>query len=108
MREVGSGPRDWQTARTQLARERLMLQLERGEKEKRLVPIDEVSVTLHAFCDAFKRRFMAIPPKIAARVAAESMPAKCQLIMQAEIIEMLTDLSEAKIVPIEPKADDAA
>jgi hypothetical protein len=107
MREVGAGPRDWQAARTQLMREKLaLLRMQRLERAGALVPEKEM-IEVHSVVWRWVRdRMLAIGVKLAPRLAAESRPAGCQLLVEVEIRQALEDASRLEIVPGKAKGNE--
>jgi hypothetical protein len=94
------GGKNWQDVRVQVAREKLeILRLERAERERRAVPTDAVIRWITSVVTVAKTRLMGIGVKLAPRLASERAPARCQLLVEAEIVEALRELSQIQVVP---------
>jgi hypothetical protein len=93
LRRSGEGlPKDWQTARLELARERLaLLRLERGQKEGRLLDRDAVRDMNVGIASTIKTRLLNVAPSLAPRLTGLRSPAEGQALVDEAITAALTE-----------------
>jgi phage terminase Nu1 subunit (DNA packaging protein) len=86
-------------ARAQLTIEKAhMARLQREKMEGSVIAADEVEARWLATNTAVKTKFIAMPSKLAAQLAEESSPARCQMILRDSVYENLEDLSRGEFV----------
>jgi len=76
-------------ARAQTSRQELAIQRERGE----LLPAPLITVTWQSLVGAARARLLAIPSKLAARLASENRVPVIQAELQREVYEALNELA---------------
>ena len=95
LRRSGEGlPKDWQTARVELAREKLaLLRLERGQKEGRLLDKDDVRSMNVTIASTIKARMLNVAPSLAPRLTGLRSPAEGQALVDEAITTALAELA---------------
>jgi hypothetical protein len=93
------GTRDaYTTSRTLLARERArLLQLRRQETEGKLAPIEILADTLRNMALFLRAAALALPTKCAPRLVMLRTPGEAKAVLEAEIRDWLTDISNTRI-----------
>ena len=64
------------------------------ESEKKSVPVDYIQETAFEAARITRDGLLGIPARLSARIAAESDPHACRVMMESEIIKQLENLSE--------------
>jgi hypothetical protein len=103
-RRAGAGPKGWNDARTELAKERVLAAKQaRLEREGKVLPRADVVFAVSTNNKIIRDRMLGLSVKIAPRLfAAESVP-QAQLLLDQEIREALTsiaDLAGAELMAI--------
>jgi phage terminase Nu1 subunit (DNA packaging protein) len=94
LRRSGEGPKDWQTARVELAREKLaLLRLERGQKEGRLLDRDAVRDMNVGIASTIKARLLAVPRATAPRLLGLSHASQAEAVTTDAITDALAELA---------------
>ncbi|MCC6780930.1 MAG: hypothetical protein IT537_30525 [Hyphomicrobiales bacterium] len=113
MRQAAAGPRDWQDARTELARERAAAaKMKREEIEGDLLPTKGVLAWTTSVARTVTTRLLMVPTKVAPRLVHEKNAGKIEAIIREAISEALEEIAKLEVVPDRParprKAGDAA
>jgi hypothetical protein len=94
MRERTLGPQAWNQARTELARERAAsARLDRQERERRVIPVDEVRACWTGIARVIRDRVLGLARKVAPRLAGLKSAAELEAILYSECVEALEELS---------------
>jgi hypothetical protein len=94
-----AGTGDYGVARAAVYKERAAkMKLEREALEGSLVSAQEVRATWSAAFILARTRMLAIPSKVALRIAMMKTPAECQTLLNAEIREGLEDIANTEVV----------
>jgi phage terminase Nu1 subunit (DNA packaging protein) len=94
LRRSGEGPRDWQTARVELAREKLaLLRLERGQLEGRLLEKEQVRSMNVSIATTIKNRLLAVPRATAPRLLHLTHASEAEAVTTDAITDALTELA---------------
>jgi hypothetical protein len=94
LRTAQEGPRDWQAARVELAREKLaLLRLERGQKEGELLAKGDVKAMGVSIMRTVQARLLAVAPATAPRLLALHRPMEAEAIVRDAITAALTELA---------------
>jgi hypothetical protein len=98
LRGHGSGPAALSAAKSTLAIEKAALaKLDRQEREGSLVPLEQVAVVYARTFAAIKSRALALPRKIASRLAACESAVQAQQIIKDEVLEFLKDAEQGEV-----------
>jgi hypothetical protein len=98
LRKGHEGPRAWNKARTELAKERAQLaKLDRHEREGRTIDVDEVPAVWITIATVVRNKILAVGAKLATRLVGLRTPAEAQAIVHAELVEALEELSSMQI-----------
>jgi hypothetical protein len=101
-RERGSGPKAWNDARTQLARERAAAaKLARLEREGKMMDSEVVQLLIVANNRVVRDRFLGLGAKIAPIAHAASTVARTCKVIDSGVHEILTELSQSKALLLE-------
>ena len=104
LRERGDRSSDWQRARTELAQERAAAaRLQRQERERQLLPTAEVIAFNTAVVRQATAALMALAAKLAPRLVLARDASKIEIIIRAEIAEVLERLRRLKVVVSESR-----
>jgi hypothetical protein len=74
-----------------------LAEMERLEREGRLLPADEVAQTWAAILGVIRTRLLALPAKCAVRVGMARNAVEVQAILKVELREVLTELSSTAV-----------
>jgi phage terminase Nu1 subunit (DNA packaging protein) len=95
MREVGRGPKKWQEARTELVLEKLrMAKLDREERERTLLPAQDVINWNVKFVSVVRLALLAIPSKLAPRLVDVKDAGRIESVLRGAIVEALESLQQ--------------
>jgi hypothetical protein len=98
-RESAAGPQDLRAVRVALMKEKLRLaQLERGEREGRLLLKDDVISLNVSIVHVVKSRLLSTPTSIAPRLVELHRAAEAEAIVRDAITEALLELSQLEAV----------
>jgi phage terminase Nu1 subunit (DNA packaging protein) len=89
---LGKARAEYMTEKARMAR------LTRERMEGAVIAADEAEARGVALVTATKNKFVGMPAKLAGQLAAETSPAKCQLILRAHVNENLEDLTKGRFV----------
>ena len=94
LRKAQDGSRDWQAVRTALAKEKLaMARLDRAEREGQVARTEDFVSNVRALFLLVRNRALALP-----RLRGASTPALTHEILDVEVREWLTELSETRVI----------
>jgi hypothetical protein len=94
LRRSGEGPRDWQSARVELAREKLaLLKLERSEREGQLLRKDDVRNLGVSIMTTTKNRLLAVAPALAPRLVGLRSPMEGRELVNDAICDALSEIA---------------
>jgi phage terminase Nu1 subunit (DNA packaging protein) len=93
-RSQDGAPRDWQSARVELARERAtLLRLERRQREGELLEKADVTNLNVGIMRTVRDRLLATPPAVAVRLIELRRPQEAEAIVREGIVAALSELS---------------
>jgi hypothetical protein len=97
-RERTLGPQAWNQARTELARERAAsARLDRQERERRVIPVDEVRACWTEIARVIRDRVLGLARKVAPRLVGLKSASEVEAILYSECVEALEELSRMTI-----------
>jgi hypothetical protein len=97
-RESAAGPQDLRAVRVALMKEKLRLaQLDVAERERRVLPADEVRRAWVGIATTIKTKILAIGAKCATKLAAARTAAEAEAIVYNECRECLEELSSTQV-----------
>jgi hypothetical protein len=98
-RDAQQGPSDWRSVRTALLKEKLsMVRLDRAERQGQVARIEDFVSIVRALFLLVRNRALALPSKIVPRLYAASSRARMSEILDYEVREWLTELSETRVM----------
>jgi hypothetical protein len=104
LRKVQAGPEDWRSVRTQIGHERLaLLRLERGQRERELLPKADVKRVNVGIMATIKARLLATPASLAVRLIELHHPQEAEAIVREGIVDALQELSALADVAEPPR-----
>jgi hypothetical protein len=106
MRERTLGPQAWNQARTDLARERAAsARLDRLERERRVIPVDEVRTSWTTIARVIRDRVLGLARKVAPKLVGIRTAAEVEAILYPECVEALEELSRMTITTKAPNGN---
>lgn len=99
-------PNSFSTQRTRLTRARAdLIEMEREERSGMLIPADQVEEAWIKITSVIRARMLAMPAKLAPRMAAAKSSAEAREILDGEFTNALVEIAETPVVVI---PDDGA